>query len=310
MQKHSSSSHVKIHHRNDVTSHSYSQSHSSERKSVSQRDVFHASSSAPNRWHTATNSKGNLVIAKKTIAKEPKSADYSKAKKKIRYILTEYKKRIMDKKNTQLDDVDDWTSDIMKVCEKYKRGDYSAMQSSTKSAKAKEEAKKPKQGPAKQKSPAQPSTSQSSTITAKPKSKPNDKKNTEAETTAKKFEKRMTNEVMNLYKTYGLVVSQPTSKRTPKKVERFCDLDFDTPRTRSRTHRALHRPDETPKQVKPKQKKASPANAFKKPVSAFKVIENAPPGNLLESCGNFCKKSCEWHPKNHLNEIESFFISL
>lgn len=292
-----SSSHAQNHHRHGTMSQLHlqmtSQPHSSSRQNVSshRNDYRVSSSSSQNRWHSVTNNKGNLVIAKKTTTS--KAVSYARAEKKIRLLLTDYNKHLMDKKRDQQNYIDDLTDDIMKVCERYKRGGFneSDNESSTSAIvprvpELQPKAKSPEKRPSKQTVPVQ-HNKPSSTITAKskPKSKPKENKQIEptkvpTKDTSNKSGKRMPNELMNLISSDGFVSTPPIrGKRTPKQVVRFNELDFESPRKRRRSL------DRSAKKIdKKKPAPSNTTNAFKQLTTPYKAMGNASTsGDLLDT---------------------------
>lgn len=116
----SSSSHHRTHqetHRSHSGSshsrtHSYTQSHTHSQHSTS-RHV--STSTSVNHWHSQTNSKGHLVIAKKL---EPNKSADRKIERKIRDILEDFNEDASPNQVTRT------TDSIMKAVQKYNRGEY------------------------------------------------------------------------------------------------------------------------------------------------------------------------------------------
>lgn len=92
------------------------QSHHSE----THRSEIHHVSGVPstNQWHSATNTKGNLVIAKNSDLKKSKTPAQIRAEKRIFSLVTDYKV------GASRSEIAELSSNLMKVMEKYKRGDY------------------------------------------------------------------------------------------------------------------------------------------------------------------------------------------
>lgn len=72
-------------------------------------------SSTINQWHSGTNSKGNLVIAKKA---EPSKSAEKKAEKKIWKIVSDFNGDAPQSK------ISETVTDLMKVVKKFNRGEY------------------------------------------------------------------------------------------------------------------------------------------------------------------------------------------
>lgn len=227
-------------------------SHHSKAISHDKNTQRNASNIRPSQWHSATNNKGNLVIAKKSGQTKSKTTAQIKVEKKIWNLISAFNEYARRSEKEEV------TSEIMKIAEKYKRGVYDESGSNQTS---RSESRAPN-----------PTASNSMKIAEKPRhgvydgnrskqtSRPESripsahvkitlhKENTvkmvaqtsknninQPSVEAKRNDRKVPNELLRLLNSDGFVVTPVRAKRTPKSIERFDDTLYASPQTRSVT---------------------------------------------------------------------------
>ncbi|XP_055316895.1 uncharacterized protein LOC129576214 [Sitodiplosis mosellana] len=195
--------------------------------SHSQHSTAHrtASSTSSSQWRSETNSRGHLIIAKKS---EPSKAAEKRVEKKIGTILADFNERARHSEITQT------TANIMRAVHKYNRGEYNDTERPSVS--------KTTASASRMQVPGSSQTQHKSALKITPKKtsvvEPKKVANRLASINQTRANgQRIPRELMSLYNSDGFVEKPPTNrKRTPKKVMRFSESLY-TKTTRSSTRR-------------------------------------------------------------------------